>query len=828
MTLPAEFLNLTDAAGAWLLTYLLHSTLLLGVALIVCRWLGDRRLSLQESLVRVALLGGLLTASLQSGLGWQAATGSIPYPSARPASVESVVPAGDEFETPSMPAGEPRDATRESHAAAAAAGEATTSGDSVRFPWLAFALALWAATGCLLLGRLGLLAVRLSSRLRGRIEVTRGRVFRTFWRLLAVADVDKPTRLTRSARLDVPIALGVGRREISLPDRVVEQLPDEQQETVLAHELAHLERHDPTWLLVARVVESVLFVQPLNRIARRKLQEIAEYRCDDWAARFTGRPLTLAKCLTNVATWTADRRLSALAPTMAGRRSGLGLRVRRLLEPGYSGLDPRLPSWWRPLAGAGLVVVIVAVPGFSTVDQEEAPPAPEPPAVSEPSVVEAPEPPRPAAPAGVEAPRTPPEVPEPPESAAPEAEVPEAEPAAPAPPAPASEPTAGDEPLPAAPKAPPVLPDALEPVVAPLPEPVPATEIDVKIAPAVEVETRVTPDDEVRVATRVARNVIVKPRVATRVEARHRIEVATPVVVRIRQEPDETREGQSEQERDPHRHPDYDTDDDWEDELEDELDALEDELDQVMDELEETIDFELESVLDGLEDEMDALEDELEELFELELEAFEEQLEDEFEAFEDELDALEERVEDRLESVGWEAREERFEREIEAIEDSFDRLEDQLDDELDRIEERLEDRVGRVLDPMVDHELERRIDAIEDRFDREADRLEEMAERMSEEAYSRGERHLSSEDREELLAEARRVAEEARPDAEEIERLRSEIERLGDTVRPSEAEVEKIRQELLESLEALRQKAEEGLAREKAELQKLRQKHKVL
>ena len=55
---------------AWLLTYLVHSTILLGAT-----WLVTRRLvrsdRLRERLWKVAALGGLLTAALQVTTGWQ-------------------------------------------------------------------------------------------------------------------------------------------------------------------------------------------------------------------------------------------------------------------------------------------------------------------------------------------------------------------------------------------------------------------------------------------------------------------------------------------------------------------------------------------------------------------------------------------------------------------------------------------------------------------------------------------------------------------------------------------------------------------------------------
>ena len=94
MNMPVDWMQATDAVGAWLSTYLLHSTVLLVPALLLARFLGSRRLSLQESVLRVALIGGILTATLQCGLGWQAATGTIPYNglSARAGTVLSTAP----------------------------------------------------------------------------------------------------------------------------------------------------------------------------------------------------------------------------------------------------------------------------------------------------------------------------------------------------------------------------------------------------------------------------------------------------------------------------------------------------------------------------------------------------------------------------------------------------------------------------------------------------------------------------------------------------------------------------------------------------------------
>jgi beta-lactamase regulating signal transducer with metallopeptidase domain len=162
--------------------------------------------------------------------------------------------------------------------------------------------------------------------------------------LRAVVDqarVTRPIRLTMSDSLTSPVALGSD--EICIPRRVLAELDPIRMESILAHELAHLERRDPFWLTTARVVEAVFFFQPLNRLARARLQESAEFASDGWAAGVISRPLDLAHCLARVAEWTiGSTRL--VAPAMAERRGAvLVRRVQRLTDDAHreSAVDVR-------------------------------------------------------------------------------------------------------------------------------------------------------------------------------------------------------------------------------------------------------------------------------------------------------------------------------------------------------------------------------------------------------------------------------------------------------------------------------------------------------
>ena len=62
-------------ALAWLLTYLLHSTLLLGLAWLASKPLGRWSAAAEEAVWKLALVGALFTASLQLAAGWEPLAG---------------------------------------------------------------------------------------------------------------------------------------------------------------------------------------------------------------------------------------------------------------------------------------------------------------------------------------------------------------------------------------------------------------------------------------------------------------------------------------------------------------------------------------------------------------------------------------------------------------------------------------------------------------------------------------------------------------------------------------------------------------------------------
>jgi len=114
----------------------------------------------------------------------------------------------------------------------------------------------------------------------------------------------------------------------------------------------------------ACLAERIAFFQPLNRLARRRMQESAEYLCDEWAVRRTGSGVFLAKCLAKVAEWMDASPRAVPVAGMAEERSHLVARVRRLLD---ATPFPAAPGR-RLLAAASVSTVLIAllaVPGVS-------------------------------------------------------------------------------------------------------------------------------------------------------------------------------------------------------------------------------------------------------------------------------------------------------------------------------------------------------------------------------------------------------------------------------------------------------------------------------
>ncbi len=99
---------------------------------------------------------------------------------------------------------------------------------------------------------------------------------------LAIGAGRSALRLLELDQIDSPFAIG---KYIVLPSWARLQWSRAQLQATLAHEFAHLQRHDPRWRRIIAIWQSVLWFVPLTHLARGRIEECAELACDAAAAR---------------------------------------------------------------------------------------------------------------------------------------------------------------------------------------------------------------------------------------------------------------------------------------------------------------------------------------------------------------------------------------------------------------------------------------------------------------------------------------------------------------------------------------------------------------
>lgn len=109
-------------------------------------------------------------------------------------------------------------------------------------------------------------------------------------RLQQLADLlglRKTVRLVESALVQVPLTTGFIKPCIFVPLGLLTQLPADQVEAILLHELAHIRRRDYLVNIVQSIAESIFFFNPALLWISARLREEREACCDDVAVTHT-------------------------------------------------------------------------------------------------------------------------------------------------------------------------------------------------------------------------------------------------------------------------------------------------------------------------------------------------------------------------------------------------------------------------------------------------------------------------------------------------------------------------------------------------------------
>jgi len=131
-----------------------------------------------------------------------------------------------------------------------------------------------------------------------------------------------------SDKLIVPFTIGFLKPIIYFPIGMLNQLTIEQVEAILLHELAHIKRNDYLINIIQRLVETVLFFNPVVWLFAQDLKNEREYCCDDLVLSYTSNPETYAKALLLIEENRTDYDQLAMAADGAGNHS-LFNRIKR-------------------------------------------------------------------------------------------------------------------------------------------------------------------------------------------------------------------------------------------------------------------------------------------------------------------------------------------------------------------------------------------------------------------------------------------------------------------------------------------------------------------
>jgi len=183
------------------------------------------------------------------------------------------------------------------------------------------------AAGCslrLLIGFISVAALRRSPHAPVRTEWQH-----TLDRLIERMQVSRRVRLLPTDRVDSPSVIGWLRPVILAPVGVLSGLAPQQVEALLAHELAHVRRHDYLVNVLQGIAESLLFYHPAVWWISNQIRTEREHCCDDVAVAASGDVLVYARALAEL----ESMRPAHFKAALSASDGSLLRRIQRLADP---------------------------------------------------------------------------------------------------------------------------------------------------------------------------------------------------------------------------------------------------------------------------------------------------------------------------------------------------------------------------------------------------------------------------------------------------------------------------------------------------------------
>lgn len=186
------------------------------------------------------------------------------------------------------------------------------------------------------------------------------RLFLILESLCARAQIRVPKMVVTANLFARAFTMGFRDPVIVLSQGLINNLDDEELETVLAHELGHIVRNDSlsNWIIV--FLRDIMFFTPLIFFIFRDYASEKEKATDDFAIQLTGKPMAFAQALIKVWRMSPGSTIEQVVPFPAfvSHAGILDQRVERLVQGDFCALGNRLFS---PLAFSVLVMISIVV-----------------------------------------------------------------------------------------------------------------------------------------------------------------------------------------------------------------------------------------------------------------------------------------------------------------------------------------------------------------------------------------------------------------------------------------------------------------------------------
>jgi TonB family protein len=190
---------------------------------------------------------------------------------------------------------------------------------------------------------------------RGGAEAWSGREFEALGRARARLGLSTDVLLVLSEGGTEPGVWRTRRPVLVLPRSVAAQLEDEELETVLLHELAHVERRDNLWGNFQTALECVFWFNPAVWLVGRRLLAERERACDERVLEAGGAAEAYAAGILKVVRFCSGWRVAGVSGAASG--SNLRRRIEMIMRGELSGTRGR--AWHRAVVSGAAAAALL-------------------------------------------------------------------------------------------------------------------------------------------------------------------------------------------------------------------------------------------------------------------------------------------------------------------------------------------------------------------------------------------------------------------------------------------------------------------------------------